>query len=115
MARILIVDDDPDLLMLLEYTLEGAGFSTTTAWSRQEALRLSVQQSFDLMLIGERLGGIDSALFEEELRLLQPESALRLVHVRRGRSGKRFDLPEVARCTRENDEVKVRICACLAT
>ena len=115
MERILIVDGDQDLLMLLEYTFEAAGFSTATAWSREEALRMSVQQSFDLILIGEHLGCIDSAMFEVELRLLQPESVLRLIHVRGCRSGKRFDSPEAEGCAWERNEVEARIRACLLT
>ena len=94
MKRMLIVDDDPNMLMFLEHMLEGAGFSTTTTWSREEALRLSVQQSFDSMLIAESLGGADSTLFREQLGLLQPDAALRLIPVGKNRPGELFDLPE---------------------
>src|ERR1700746_1391037 len=39
--RILIVDDDEDVLIALERLLEGEGYTTATAWSGKEALVLS--------------------------------------------------------------------------
>jgi DNA-binding response OmpR family regulator len=113
MKGILIVDDDGDVLIGLE-TLEDAGFVTITAWSREEALRLSDEGPFDLLLIDESLCDLNSPMLERVLRVAQPKAALLLMHTRKGPSGERSDLPDAAVCKWEYDEVKARVCSCLA-
>ena len=49
--KILIVDDDEEVLIELERLLEGEGYSTATAWSGREALALSDRLRFDLVLV----------------------------------------------------------------
>jgi two-component system, NtrC family, response regulator GlrR len=64
-ARILIVDDDPDLLRLLTFRLEGADYAVESADSAERALaRLSVAMP-QLVITDLRMGGMDGmALFE---------------------------------------------------
>src|SRR4029450_4750033 len=53
--RVLLVDDEPDLLELLELTLSRMGLDTTRAESLGEAIRLLDADSFDLCLTDMRL------------------------------------------------------------
>lgn len=53
--KILIVDDEPDLLELLELTLSRMGLDTTRAESVAEAVRLLDRDQFDLCLTDMRL------------------------------------------------------------
>src|SRR5205809_4963466 len=53
--RVLLVDDEPDLLELLELTLSRMGLDTTRAESVAEAIRLLDSDSFDLCLTDMRL------------------------------------------------------------
>jgi len=64
-ARILIVDDDPDLLRLLTFRLEGADYAVDSADSAERALaRLSVGIP-QLVITDLRMSGMDGmALFE---------------------------------------------------
>jgi two-component system, NtrC family, response regulator GlrR len=64
-ARILIVDDDPDLLRLLTFRLEGADYAVESADSAERALaRLSVAIP-NLVITDLRMSGMDGmALFE---------------------------------------------------
>ena len=64
-ARILIVDDDPDLLRLLTFRLEGADYTVESADSAERALaRLSVAMP-QLVITDLRMSGMDGmALFE---------------------------------------------------
>lgn len=50
-AKILVVDDEPDTVGLLELTLQTAGYDVQTAGSGQEALRRVRDESFDLVLL----------------------------------------------------------------
>jgi two-component system KDP operon response regulator KdpE len=49
--RILIVDDDPDLLDLLEQALQGEGYEVVTAAAGRPALRLFYQLEPDLVIL----------------------------------------------------------------
>ena len=64
-ARILIVDDDPDILRLLTFRLEGADYAVDSADSAERALaRLSVAIP-QLVITDLRMSGMDGmALFE---------------------------------------------------
>jgi two-component system response regulator PilR (NtrC family) len=53
--KVLVVDDEPDLLELLELTLSRMGLDTTCAQSVGEALRLLDKEPFDLCLTDMRL------------------------------------------------------------
>ena len=53
--RILIIDDDENVLIALERLLEGAGYCTATAWSGKEALDTLQKSEFDLLLVDEHL------------------------------------------------------------
>ena len=53
--RVLVIDDEPDLLELLELTLSRMGLDTTRAESVAEAVRLLDKEPFDLCLTDMRL------------------------------------------------------------
>src|SRR5213080_1181939 len=53
--KVLVIDDEPDLLELLELTLSRMGLDTTRAQSVDEAIRLLDAQAFDLCLSDMRL------------------------------------------------------------
>jgi two-component system response regulator PilR (NtrC family) len=53
--KVLVIDDEPDLLELLELTLSRMGLDTTRAQSVAEAIKTLDSQSFDLCLTDMRL------------------------------------------------------------
>jgi two-component system response regulator GlrR len=63
--RILVVDDDPNLLRLLALRLQKEGFATIEAASGEEALARLEAALPDLLITDMRMGGMDGlALFE---------------------------------------------------
>jgi DNA-binding response OmpR family regulator len=50
-ANILVVDDEPDTLGLIELTLRTAGYKVQAATGGEEALRKIREESFDLILL----------------------------------------------------------------
>ena len=50
-ARILVVDDEPDTLGLVQLTLETAGYDVKAAASGGEALLMAQQHTFDAILL----------------------------------------------------------------
>ncbi len=64
-ARILLVDDDQDILTLVAMRLGGAGYAVKTADSAERALALFAVEQPQLLITDLRMGGMDGmALFE---------------------------------------------------
>lgn len=57
--RILVVDDEEDILELVKYNLEKEGYRVTGALSGEEALKKARSNEFDLILLDLMLPGID--------------------------------------------------------
>ncbi len=57
--KILIVEDDKDIVKMLEYNLKKEGFKVFAACDGEDALDLAVRQSPDLILLDLMLPGID--------------------------------------------------------
>ena len=58
-ANILLVDDDPDMLHLLQLRLEAAGHAVTTAGSAEQALTILAVERPHLVISDMRLPGMD--------------------------------------------------------
>jgi two-component system response regulator PilR (NtrC family) len=54
-ARVLIVDDEPDLVELVELTLQRMGLGARSAGTLRDAQRLALTEPFDLVLCDMRL------------------------------------------------------------
>ncbi|MEX1082258.1 MAG: sigma 54-interacting transcriptional regulator [Halofilum sp. (in: g-proteobacteria)] len=70
--RILLVDDDPDLLRLLDIRLQGAGYAVDTADSGQAALARVEQMPPDVVVTDLRMDGMDGLGLLRELQQRQP-------------------------------------------
>ena len=66
--RILVVDDDPDILQFVRMNLELEGFETRTAESGQEGLAMAKEQPPDLILLDVMMPGMDGLTVLKHLR-----------------------------------------------
>jgi two-component system alkaline phosphatase synthesis response regulator PhoP len=57
--KILVVDDEEDIVQMLRYNLQKEGYDVTTALNGAEALRLAQQQQVDLVLLDVMMPEID--------------------------------------------------------
>lgn len=65
MARILVVDDDPDICALLEFKLAACGYDVVVENDGEAALAALDQESMDLVLLDwmmPRMGGLEVCL-----------------------------------------------------
>jgi two-component system response regulator GlrR len=70
MPRLLLVDDDENLLRLMTIRLKGEGYQVSCAENGKEALKILNTQSFDVVLSDLRMPGLDGlSLFEEIVSL----------------------------------------------
>jgi CheY-like chemotaxis protein len=60
LRRILLADNDEDVLVALERTLEDRGYATVTALSHEEASNLLSRDTFDLCVLDDYLSDKDS-------------------------------------------------------
>lgn len=66
-AKILVVDDEPDLREILQCNLENAGYEVDTAESAEEALHV-LSPAHSLILLDVMLGGMSGFKMAERLR-----------------------------------------------
>ena len=72
MAKILVVDDEPDALEVLGFNLKNAGYEVTTADDGDAALKKARQQLPDLILLDLMLPEVDGL---EVCKLLRRDPA----------------------------------------
>jgi CheY-like chemotaxis protein len=68
MARVLVVDDEPDVLLLCRLNLEQHGHEVFEAGNGQEALRVVRERRPDLIVLDLMLPGVDGYGVLEALR-----------------------------------------------
>ena len=74
--RILVVDDEPQIVRVLQGYLERDGFAVLTAYDGREALRLSRQERPDLLILDLMLPGLDGS---DVCRTLRRESDVPII------------------------------------
>jgi two-component system response regulator GlrR len=72
-GRILVVDDDSNLVEVLKVRIESAGYEVTTAQKEGEAIAAAKAQAPDLAIIDLQLGQTDGIALMQKLHLLLPD------------------------------------------
>jgi len=78
MERVLIVDDDADILKLLNYNLENAGYSVQNASTGRKALEMVRKEPPDLIVLDVMLPDVDGM---EVCRSLRQDTASRRIPI----------------------------------
>src|SRR5688572_6642054 len=68
MAKILVIDDDPDVRKMMEVMLTKQGYEVDTASRREEALEILEKEKPSLILLDVLLSGSDGREFCRELK-----------------------------------------------
>ena len=69
-AKVLVVDDEADILEMLTYNLEKENFSVVTASNGETALELAQEHDFDVVLLDIMMDGLDGVETCRRLRSL---------------------------------------------
>jgi len=77
--RVLIVDDEPDMLWTLSQSLGYAGYTVTQALNAQEALNYVRQGPFALALIDVKLPDMDGLQLATMVKAIAPNLAIILI------------------------------------
>ena len=73
MGKILVVDDENNILKVIKLRLEAEGYQVTTAAKAKVALELANDEVFDFALVDLKLNGTDGIQLMENLHQLYPE------------------------------------------
>lgn len=79
MARILVVDDEPNIVLSLEFLMQQAGFEVATAMDGESALADIAQMPPDLMLLDISLPGMSGFDVLERLRATREHATLPII------------------------------------
>ncbi len=74
MARILIIDDEPEIRLLLQRVLEGAGYETAAAADGREGIGILRQKPADLIITDLMMPGQEGLETIIEIRRLYPKA-----------------------------------------
>jgi two-component system NtrC family sensor kinase len=80
-ARVLVVDDEPEIAELLRAYLEADGYEVATAESGAVALALLAEARFDAIVSDLRMPDTDGAALWREVKLQHPPLARRMLFV----------------------------------
>ncbi|MCD2257217.1 response regulator transcription factor [Agrilactobacillus fermenti] len=69
MDKILVVDDEPAIVKLLQYNLEQEGYRVTTAFDGAAALTLAMSEPFDFIILDLMLPKLDGLEVTRRLRI----------------------------------------------
>jgi len=72
-GKVLIVDDEKNIRLVLGRLLEKEGYTVSTAGSAEEALALLVNDRFDLALLDIRMSGMDGLTALSRMKEIDPE------------------------------------------
>ncbi len=72
-GKILVVDDDRNLVELMKMRLESANYEVTAALKEKDAIEAVKRQAFDLSIVDLRLADRDGISLMQELHLINPE------------------------------------------
>ncbi|GAB4229386.1 MAG: sigma-54 dependent transcriptional regulator [Acidobacteriota bacterium] len=78
-ARLLVVDDEPNVRASLAAVLEDEGYSVETVPTGEDCLRRVTQKAFDVILLDIWLPGRDGLAVLEELRRIAPHAAVIMI------------------------------------
>jgi DNA-binding response OmpR family regulator len=79
MHSILAAEDDPSILISLEFLLKNAGYAVTTADHGERAWLTLQKQSFDLIVLDVMLPGIDGLELCRRIRTTKPLKAAKIL------------------------------------
>jgi two-component system, OmpR family, response regulator MprA len=81
-ARVLVVDDDPNVLSVLRRGLTFAGFDVEAAENGDDALELALEKPIDLVVLDVMLPGVDGVEVCRRLRVADPQIPILLLTAR---------------------------------
>lgn len=81
--KVLVLDNDENVLITLEHLLEDEGIETATTWSPRHALELITSQAFDLLVAGDHFPDLSCEELLREVQRVGPAVSVLMMCSRR--------------------------------
>lgn len=78
-TKVLVIDDDPSMLELMEFQLQAEGYKATLAHTGEEGLKLAEAYRFDVVLADLQLPDLDGIEVIKRLKEISPASEIIMV------------------------------------
>lgn len=78
-AKILVIDDEPDMLWVLEGVLRSKNFEVSTASTGAEALDLTVQKEFEIVFLDAKLPDMEGLDIARLIKISNPMTKLIMI------------------------------------
>ena len=79
--KILLVDDDPDMLAIFESILVGAGYKVITALSGKEAIKIAEKEQPNLIVLDIKMPDMDGVMTTDLLKDLEATRKIPIVYL----------------------------------
>jgi len=95
--KILVVDDEPDMVDIVKLVLTQSGFNVSTAQSGKECLEKAIKESFDLIVLDIRMPEMDgwTTLRKLKERKVTDKTKVIILTVEKGPGVEIFGLQDV--------------------
>ena len=80
-AKILLVDDEPEVLDLVRETLEGCGYLIETATNSQDALAKVKDGGYSMIILDLLLPDMNGFILSQEIKRLDPRLSDRILFI----------------------------------
>lgn len=77
--KVLVIDDDPNTLDLMQFQMRSAGYDVATAWSGSEGLRIIGEQKFDVVMTDLQLPDLDGIELVKLIKELSPDTEIIMI------------------------------------
>ncbi|MFH1369036.1 MAG: response regulator [Elusimicrobiota bacterium] len=77
--RIMVVDDEPDIITVLSEYLAGEGFQVITAPNGQQAIKQAEETYFDLILLDIAMPVMNGLDVLKEIKKIKPDTAVIMI------------------------------------
>lgn len=78
-AKILVIDDEPEMLWVLEVVLRSKNFEVSTASTGAEALDLTVQKEFEIVFLDAKLPDMEGLDIARLIKISNPMTKLIMI------------------------------------
>jgi len=79
--KILVVDDEPTTVQLIEFILKRQGYETIAAEDGEQAIKKAMEEKPDLILMDVMMPGVDGVMATQKLKMEKKTSGIPIVMV----------------------------------
>lgn len=81
MKKVLVIEDNPDNMRLISYSLQRAGYEVLTAWSGEEGVPIAIRERPFFIIMDINLPGIDGLEATRQIRASGADGTIPIIAI----------------------------------